>query len=365
MQRSIFGMLQSQPVYAFTLKNKNGMEAEFISLGARITKLLVPDGKGGRRDVVLGYDSLRAYAGDPYYFGATAGRVCNRIRGASFSLNNQIHTLNANRAPHHLHGGENGFSFRLFQGTWSGNDGVTFHYTSPAGEMGYPGELTAYVTYRLLKDNALYIEFKASAKAVRTIANLTHHSYFNLAGHDAGSVLEHELSVEADFFTPADEECLPTGEIRRVAGTPLDFRKPKAVGRDLLAPTENLPLYAGYDHNFVLRDGEDFRLAATLYDPNSGMRMQVETDYPGLQVYSANGMDTTGKEGAVYAPHAALCLEPQFFPDAVHFSHFTQPIVDAWEMRRKTVIYRFDYVEAAAKTEEKSPSGGERFDKRD
>ena len=344
MKRAIFGMAQGQPVYSFTLTNQNGMAVELLSLGARVRKLIAPDANGNRQDVVLGYDELDAYQRDPYYFGATIGRVCGRIAGAGFCLENTRHTLSANEGGNHLHGGLKGFDKQLFQGSWSGNDGVTFRRTSPANEEGYPGDLEAYITYRLLEDNALYIEFKASAKSLATVACMTHHSYFNLAGHDAGHILDHQLSIDADFYTPIDDIMLPTGEILRVENTALDFRAPKRIGQDIAAHDANMPVCRGYDHNFVCNTGStNLRRVAKLFDPTSGRRMTVETDYPGLQFYTANWVDTRGKEQARYAPHSAVCLEPQFFPDALNQPHFESPVVGAWEMCRKTVIYRFDW----------------------
>ncbi|MDL2257821.1 galactose-1-epimerase [Eubacteriales bacterium OttesenSCG-928-K08] len=343
MNKSVIGTFNGQPVYSFQLKNRQNVSVELISLGARVTRILVPDANGKIANVVLGYDNLEGYINDTAYLGATCGRVCNRIRNASFTLDGKIYSLDANDGPHQLHGGPVGFAGRLWQGTPYGNDGVSFQLFSQDNENGYPGDLQVYVVYRLLDDNSLYIEHKVSAKSTKTVASLTNHSYFNLAGHDQGDILGHELSISADFYTPADETRVVTGEVRPVRGTPLDFREAKPVGRDIRENYENLRAFGGYDHNFALNWNEmRLRVAAELKDPKSGRSLLVKTSYPGLQLYTANEA-INGLNGAKYASHQGICLEAQYFPNSINIPHFASPVLREWETSQNVTIYQFGF----------------------
>ena len=338
-ERRLFGThTDGTPIYAYQMENANGVQAEILSYGAAIHTLLVP-GKNGRQDVVLGYDDLAGYQSDCCYFGATIGRIGNRIRNAEFTLNGKQYTLAKNDGAHHLHGGIIGFN----RHNWLGEimpDGVAFLRYSPDGEEGYPGSLQVRVRYRLTEDNALTIEYLACAEE-DTICNLTNHSYFNLSGHGGGDILSHELAINAPFYTPGDDGCVPTGEILPVSGTPMDFTVSKPIGRDIASDFPQLRQFGGYDHNYVLAGPDGMREIAVVHDPKSGRTMRVSTDLPGVQLYTGNMTDTTGKGGAKYGKHAALCLETQYFPDAVNHRHFEGPILRAGETFKSETAYQF------------------------
>ncbi len=341
VERSLFGTDQNgTPVYAYRFQNANGMCVEVISHGAAIRCLHVPDAQGKTADVVLGYDDMAGYHADSCYFGATIGRIGNRIRNARFELDGKTYTVAKNDGEHHLHGGSVGFN----RHNWTGeilSDGVAFTRYSPDGEEGYPGGLLTTVCYHLKDDNSLHIEYMACAEE-KTICNLTNHSYFNLAGHDSGDILAQELQINARFYTPGDAGCVPTGEILSVLGTPMDFTQPKPIGRDIHADFAQLSQFGGYDHNYVLDGGKaDMRQIAQAFDHKSGRRMCVFTDLPGVQLYTGNMTNATGKGGAHYGKHAGFCLETQYFPDAIHHRHFEGPVLEAGKPLRSTTIYKF------------------------
>ncbi|MDO4572358.1 MAG: aldose epimerase family protein [Clostridia bacterium] len=326
----------------FTLENAAGMSVTLTDFGARVVRLLVPDAKGRLRDVALGQDSLKAYLEDEQYFGAVCGRVANRISGAAFRLGGTVHRLPRQAGGHTLHGGPNGFHRRLWRCEIL-EDGLRFIYDSADGEEGFPGALRVSAAYRLGEDNRLCIAYEAAADA-DTPVNLTNHCYFNLAGHDCGDVLAQELMIPADFYTPVDEALLPTGEVLSVADTPFDFRVSKPIGRDIGLPHPQLLCGGGYDHNFVLRksEREALTLAARAADPAGGLALEVWTTAPGLQLYTANGLrSVAGKDGALYGPRAAFCLETQYFPDSLRHTHFPSPVLRAGERRVCGTEFRF------------------------
>ncbi len=324
----IIGTLDGLPVQRFTLRNTHGMTAEFSELGASLSALQVPDRHGVHADVVLGFGELApCLAASSPYFGATVGRVANRILNARCEVQGQTLTLARNAGDHHLHGGLRGFDKRV----WSGkrvashdSQSVEFEYVSPAGEEGYPGQLLSRVRYALTDSNELRVEMSAQTSEP-TLVNLAHHSYWNLNGHDSGNVFDHELQIHATHFTPA--EPIPDGRVLPVEGTPHDFRQLKNVGMDLQragAPP------VGFDHNWVV-DGErgTLRPVALLRSPASGRMMTLVADQPGVQFYSGNFLDGShrGKSGAVYGRHAGLCLETQCHPNSINVPEWREDVM--------------------------------------
>lgn len=319
----------------YTLKNESGFEVSITNYGGAITSLKTPDRDGHFGDIVLGFETIDEYVRNPRYFGALIGRHANRIAGGKFSLNGIEYQLPQNNGANHLHGGRRGFDKR----EWTiREDGNTLHltYFSRDGEEGYPGNVTALVDYTLL-DNELRIDYRATTDR-DTIVNLTNHSYFNLRGE--GTILDHELTLNADHYTPVSEDLIPGGEIKAVAGTPMDFVNGKAIGSDLDR------VAGGYDHNFVLNDWDrTLRLAARLYEPVSGRVLEILTTEPGMQFYSGNFLDGsfTGKHGFVYEKYTGLCLEPQHFPDAPNHPNFPSTVLRPGEEYQHTSVYRFLY----------------------
>lgn len=342
VERRAFGRTAAgREVDAFALEGGGGLRAVVMARGATLVELLVPDHRGERADVVLGFDDLAGYeSAENPYFGCTVGRCANRIRRGRFELDGVEHALSINEPPNHLHGGEGGFDKRVWRAEVLAGEApaVRFSRTSPDGEEGYPGELSASVTYSIPRAGELWIEYRASCDRSAPVS-LTHHSYFNLAGSE--SVLGHELSIQADRYTPTDGELIPTGAIEPVAGTPLDFRRPKPVGRDVGA-LEGTPAL-GYDHNFALRPGDGSpSLAARLRDPASGRVLELLTTEPGLQLYTGNRLDgLPGKGGRTYERNAALCLEAQDFPDSVNCPGFPRVILELGEFYSQTTVHRF------------------------
>lgn len=309
-------------------------EAHILPYGATLQSLLVPDRNGVQRDVVLGYESLAEYQQNDGYLGATVGRCANRITGAQFALDGTVYPLAANEGENQLHSGPHGLHQKVWAWEQRAENSVTLRAVSPDGEDGYPGTLEVAVTYTL-SDGALEIDYKAESD-YDTVCNLTNHAYFNLAGQGSGSVAGHLLRVNADHYTPCGAGTIPTGEVRAVDGTALDLRQATVLG-DRLGAAE-LAEYGGYDHNFCLNSAN----AARLYCPESGICMDTETTLPGLQVYTAGFLtERQGKDGAVYSKHHGVCLETQFWPDAMHHQHFPSPVLRAGEIYRHRTVYRF------------------------
>lgn len=344
--RADFGATaDGEAVHTYTLRNASGLEMRVISLGGIITHLKTPDRNGTLADIVLGFDTIDGYRNQPPYFGAIIGRYGNRIGKARFAIDGTEHRLAANNGPNHLHGGAKGFD----KVVWSAEPSdtpegarITFTRTSADGEEGYPGALHTKVTYTLTHDNALVIEYEATTDKP-THVNLTHHSYFNLAGHNRGDILGHQLSIDADRYTPVDETLIPTGALAPVAGTPFDFRQPAPIGaRIAQAGDQQLVFGKGYDHNWVL-NGSGFRHAARVIEPVSGRTLEVATTEPGLQFYSGNFLDgtVTGKEGAVYGHRTGFCLETQHFPDSPNQPAFPSTLLKPGEAYRSRTVYTF------------------------
>jgi aldose 1-epimerase len=330
------------PVQLFTLTNRDGMVARITSYGAILTELQAPDRQGQLTNVVLGFDNLERYLQGHPAFGATVGRVANRIAHARFTLDEQEYRLAANHGAHHIHGGIRGFDKVVWQSkalpAKHNAASVQFSYLSPDGEEGYPGNLSVVVIYTLTDDNELRIDYHGTTDKP-TILNLTNHSYFNLAG--SGDVLDHELFIDADRYTPADQDLIPTGEIVAVKGTPLDFTQPTRIGEriDQLKPQPN-----GYDHNYVLNSGgSSLALAARAYEPHSGRVLEVLTTEPGVQLYTGNWLDgrIKGIGGVVYGRHGGFCLETQHYPDSINQPGFPSTVLRPGQTFQSTTVFKF------------------------
>ncbi len=346
--REPFGTLPGgEAVDLYTLVNERGTQARIINYGGILVSLRIADDTGVLSEVVLGYSDLAGYLANTPYFGALVGRYANRIGDARFVLDNVEYRLAANDGANHLHGGVRGFDKALWRAAASlGAAGpvLELRYVSPDGEEGYPGTLSATVSYTLTNNNELVVEYQATTDKP-TLCNLAHHSYFNLGGHNSGDVLGHEVQIFAANNTPADDTLIPTGKIAPVAGTPFDFTKPKAAGKDLKA-AGGMPV--GFDLNYVLDKGTTDRpqLAARVTEPKSGRVLEVLSTEPGLQFYTGNFLDGTnvGKGGAVYKQYNGFCMEPQKFPDSVNkpeWKDVSNPVLRPGETYKQTTIYRF------------------------
>ncbi len=347
MKRSVFGRTpDGTSIYLYTLKNSSGMEAQITNYGGIIVRLLVPDRSGRIDDVVLGYDSLADYIKDNPYFGCIAGRYANRIAAGKFSLNGKEYTLARNNGPNHLHGGNKGFDKMVWEPAEDkekNGQSLTLSYLSKDGEEGYPGNLSVKVKYTVTDQNELKIQYSATTDSP-TVVNLTQHSYFNLAGAGKGDILSEELMINADRFTPVDSTLIPTGELREVRGTPMDFTRPTAIGARIDSNDEQLHFGRGYDHNFVLRrEGRGLVLAARVYDPGTGRLMEVSTTEPGVQFYSGNFLDghNIGKGGRSYKHRYGFCLETQHFPDSPNHPSFPSVMLKPGEVHTSTTVYKF------------------------
>ncbi len=341
-----FGSADGVEVYLFTLTNDNGMTVKITNYGGIITSVLVPDKNGKFGDVVLGFDNVNDYVKDNPYFGAIIGRYGNRIAKGEFILDGKTYSLAINNPPNHLHGGPKGFHKVIWEPEEVKTDstvGVQLKYLSKDGEEGYPGNLSVTVNYTLTKNNEIKIDYSATTDQ-KTICNLTNHSYFNLKDGGVTNILDHELMINADNYTPIDSTLIPTGEIVNVEGTPFDFRKLHKIGDEINADNEQIKFGRGYDHNFVL-NGEmgKMRLVAKAFEPTSGRVLQVYTDQPGIQFYSGNFLDgtLTGKNGIVYNYRNGFCLETQHFPDSPNESKFPSTVLSPNETYKTETIYKF------------------------
>jgi aldose 1-epimerase len=331
-----------ETISLYTLRNAKGMEANISNFGGRIVTLKVPDRAGKFADVVLGYDSLEPYTKPNPFFGTLVGRYANRIANGEFTLDGKKYTLAKNNGPNSLHGGLKGFDKKAWDATENG-PALQLTCFSKDGEEGYPGNLTATVAYSITDDNALSIDYQATSDA-DTVLNLTNHSYFNLAGHANGHILDHQLTINANRFTPVNANLIPTGELRSVEGTPFDFRKPTPLGAHIDASDEQIQFGKGYDHNFVLNSaGRTPTLAARIVDPQSGRVMEVLTTQPGVQLYTANHIEgeVKGKAGATYHFRGAYCFETQHFPDSPNQPSFPTTVLKPGEKYHQITIFRF------------------------
>jgi aldose 1-epimerase len=351
VNRTSFGRLpDGASVEAFTLTNSRGVEVRTMTYGASIISVRTPDRRGRVDDVVLGFDGLGDYLAKARYFGTVVGRFGNRIGNARFTLDGTIVRLAANNGANHLHGGVKGFDKVVWKGESidrAGAAGVVFSYTSVNGEEGYPGTLKARVTYTLTERNELIVEYEATTDQATPI-NLTNHAYFNLAGRGRGDILQHQLTIDADRYTPTDGTQIPTGELAPVAGTPFDFRKATAIGARIDADHEQIRNGKGYDHNFVLngwsgsRSGVNDRSgthhAAHVVEPASGRTLDVATTEPGVQFYSGNNLDAD-RNG--FGRRTAFCLETQHFPDSPNKPHFPSTILRPGDTFRSKTVFTF------------------------
>jgi len=342
-----FGTLpDGRDVEMYALTNHNGMRASITTYGGIVASLTAPDRNAEFADVVLGFSDLDGYLAGHPYFGAIVGRYGNRIAGGSFNLDDQTYVLAQNNNGNNLHGGIEGFDKALWlaqpQSLPEGPQ-LRLTHVSADSEEGYPGRLDVMVNYTLTHDNAFRIDYRATTDTP-THVNLTNHSYFNLAGPGGGDILGHEVLINADRFTPVDDGLIPTGEIRGVDGTPMDFRQPVAIGKRIDDANEQLHFGSGYDHNWVLnKNDSDLSLAARVFEPTSGRVMEVLTSEPGVQFYTANFLDgsLTGKGGTVYGRRCALCLETQHFPDSPNRPEFPTTVLRPGEVYETTTVYRF------------------------
>lgn len=342
LQIQKFGITKdgSKP-YLYKMKNDAGMEVQVSDFGATLVNVTVLDQDKNPVEVVLGYEDAAGYENGTAAIGAIVGRNANRIGGACVTINGIDYKLAENDGKNNLHSGPDVYQKRMWRVVENGDDHVTFLLHSPDGDQGYPGALVMKVTYSLDEENTLMIHYEAEPDQ-DTIINMTNHSYFNLNGHKSGDVLNHTLWLNADAFTPADAASIPTGEIRSVEGTPMDFRTDKTIGKDIGVDYEPLVFGNGYDHNWVLKNEGEFDKVAEVAGDESGIHMSVLTDLPGVQIYTANFLDgVKGRDGAVYEMRDAICLETQYYPDAIHHENFPGPICKKGEKYDTRTAYRF------------------------
>lgn len=345
-----FGTVDGQTVQLYTLRNAGGAEATITNYGGIVVSLLVPDRAGKKIDVVLGYDDLAGYIKTTPYFGALIGRYGNRIAQGKFTLDGKTYNLAVNDGANTLHGGLKGFD----KVVWSGRPvesklgaALELTYLSKDGEEGYPGNLAVTAVYTLTNDNSLRVDFTAHTDKA-TVANLTHHSYFNLAG--SGDILDHLVTINADRFTPVDQGLIPTGELKPVEGTPFDFRKATAIGARIKADDAQLKAGGGYDHNWIVNQKApgELGLQARIECPRSGIVLEVSSTEPAVQFYSGNFLDSTitGKKGQVYAHRTGFCFEPQHYPDSPNQPAFPSTVLRPGQTYRNTIIYHFSTTSA-------------------
>ena len=345
--RESFGAIDGQEIHRFSLTNESGLMARFISYGATLTELYTPDRRGGLGDIVLGFDRLEDYRRSDAYMGATCGRYGNRIKDGRFTLDGRPYQLSLNEKHNHIHGGVKGYDKQIWNGTIEGDGkSLVFTHRAPDGEEGYPGTLDVRTAFQLTDANELLIDMMARVDKP-TIVNLVHHSYFNLGGHGSGDVLQQELKIASDFYTPVDSELITTGEILPVKGTAFDFAHFKSIGRDIdlvPSPEGHAENAGGYDHNLVLsgRQGE-MRRVVEARDPVSGRAFDLETDEAGLQLYTAGELNATviGKSGRPYCRFAGFTLETQKYPNSPNQPSFPQPRLDPGQTYRHRMKFRF------------------------
>jgi len=349
MEKKVFGTTaDGKTADLYTLKNKNGMQVSITNFGATVVSIVVPDKAGKMADVALGYDDLAGYELNKNYLGVLVGRYGNRIAHGKFSIDGTEYTLAKNNGDNSLHGGIKGFNKAMWEAkdvSKGGEAAVEMKYVSKDGEEGYPGNLSVTVVYTLTNKNELKIDYSATTDK-KTVVNLTNHTYFNLAGQGNGDILKQELMINADTFTPVDSGLIPTGELKKVEGTPFDFRKPTAIGARIDANDEQIKLGGGYDHNFVLnrKAATGLSLAARVSDPASGRSMEVWTTEPGVQFYTGNFLDGSfkGKGGIAYQKRTAFCLETQHFPDSPNHPSFPTTLLKPGEKYHTTTVYKFE-----------------------
>jgi len=347
VRKEFFGKTSSNNIVElYILENSNKMRVKIINYGAIVVSLEVPDKDGKIQDIVLGYDKLRDYIEDKSYFGATIGRYGNRIANGNFSLEGKEYQLALNNGKNNLHGGIKGFNKVIWKTEPIEKENITglkLTYLSPDTEEGFPGNLRTTVTYLLTENNELKISYTATTDKT-TIINLTHHSYFNLSGHGNSSILNHKLMINANKFTPVNQGLIPTGELKNVENSPMDFRSPTLIGAWINDTYEQLKFTNGYDHNWILNKNKNqLELAAHLYDEKSGRLMEVYTTEPGIQCYTGNFLDgvNIGKNQKVYQKHSGVCLETQHYPDSPNKPDFPTTILKPEDEYNSQTVYKF------------------------
>lgn len=334
---------QGDSTALFVLNNNNGMEVCVTNFGARIVSVLVPDRDGIMRDVVLGFDNIKDYQNVKSDFGASIGRYANRINQGNITIDGEIIQLPQNNYGHCLHGGPNGWQYKVYKPVEVTRNSISFSLFSPDGDENFPGNVNAKVSYTLTDDNAIRIEYSATADA-KTVINMTNHSYFNLSGNPSNPAIDHILYINASNFTPVDSTFMTTGEIAAVEGTPMDFTTPKAIGRDIENPYQQLRNGKGYDHNWVLdTKGNVNELAAKLSCPSTGIAVEVYTNEPGIQIYTGNFLkgNVVGKNGVAYPCRASVCLETQHFPDSPNKPQWPSVLLEPGQKYYSECIYKF------------------------
>jgi len=347
ISRTFFGLMpDGDSTYLYTLTSPGDITMKITNYGGIITEILAPDTKGELDNIALGFDNLKQYLAGHPNFGALIGRFANRIAKGSFTLDGKTYTLAINNGNNTLHGGVIGFDDVLWDAAiieTENGEALELEYTSVDMEEGYPGKLDITVTYTLTDDNAVIVDYRAQTDKA-TPVNLTQHTYFNLKGEGRGTILDHELMINADRYTPVDATLIPTGELADVQGTPFDFRKSKTIGRDIGQDNEQLAYGLGYDHNFVLdRDGKGMQLAARVYEPISGRVLEISTTEPGIQLYSGNFLDgrLTGKSDQPYVHRGGFCLETQHYPDSPNRPEFPSTILRPGKTYETTTKFKF------------------------
>ena len=334
---------QGDSTALFVLNNNNGMEVCVTNFGARIVSVLVPDRDGIMRDVVLGFDNIKDYQNVKSDFGASIGRYANRINQGRITIDGEIIQLPQNNYGHCLHGGPNGWQYKVYKPVEVTRNSISFSLFSPDGDENFPGNVNAKVSYTLTDDNAIRIEYSATTDA-KTVINMTNHSYFNLSGNPSNPSIDHILYINASNFTPVDSTFMTTGEIAAVEGTPMDFTTPKAIGRDIENPYQQLRNGKGYDHNWVLdTKGNVNELAAKLSCPSTGIAVEVYTNEPGIQIYTGNFLkgNVVGKNGVAYPCRASVCLETQHFPDSPNKPQWPSVLLEPGQKYYSECIYKF------------------------
>ena len=343
MEQHVFGITKKgEQASLYTLKNSNHVTMKVTDYGATLVSLLVPSKDGQLKDVVLGYDNVTGYEEHTCYFGATIGRNGNRIKDSRFTIDGKEYKIDENENHNNLHSGKNGFNSVIWEVREHTDHSITFYHYSTEEEQKFPGNMQITVTYTITEDNTLHIVYNGKADA-DTIMNCTNHSYFNLNGHESGSVEGQILQILADAYTPvADSASIPTGEIAPVEGTPMDFRTEKTIGQDINADFEQLHFTGGYDHNYVLGRPGEKKVMANAYSKESGIAMEAATDCCGVQFYAGNFIgEQAGKDGAAYYDRSGFCMESQFYPNAVNEPDFPSPVVKAGDTYHTETTYRF------------------------
>ena len=337
--------MDGKPIALYILENENGIKIAITNYGARVVSVLMPDKEGHITDIALGYNTIGEYLNDQIYSGPIVGRYANRIKDAHFTIEGKEYDLYKNDGDNTLHGGKEGFDKKIWNAAQDSNS-VTMHYLSPDGEEGYPGNLDLTVSYKLTPDNELKIEYAATSDAP-TCINLTNHTIWNLKGEGDSTILDHYMMINGDYFTPVDNEWIPTGEILPVEGTPLDFREGKQIGKDINADDEQLKNGLGYDHNWVLnKTDEEPGLAAKLWEETTGRMLEVYTSEPGMQLYSGNFLDgtVTGKSGRPYLYRSALIFETQHYPDSPNHDNFPSTLLMPGENYHQLTVIKFKQI---------------------